>query len=81
MWLFNTLNMEIELKTKYCSFLFQKSPIQITGEYTSGGSRVLIEGGIFIYSGSAQLISFEIDLISKEISQVEPKYMNMHPLN
>ena len=37
--------------------------------------------GVHIYSGSAPLISFEINLISKEISEAEPEYMNMHPLN
>ena len=31
---------------------------------------------IFIYSGSAQLVSFEIELISKEISRAKPEYMN-----
>ena len=31
------------------------------------------------YSGSARLISFEINLISKEISRAEHGYMNMHP--
>ena len=36
-------------------------------------------GGIFIYSGSARLVSFEIKLISKEISRAEPEYMNIHP--
>ena len=47
----------------------------------SGGFRALIEGGggIFIYSGSAQLISFETRLISKEISRAEHEYMNMRP--
>ena len=46
----------------------------------SGGFRALIEGGgIFIYSGSAQLISFETRLISKEISRAEHEYMNMPP--
>ena len=37
-------------------------------------------GGVFIYSGSATLISFEILLrfMSKEISMAE--HMNMHPL-
>ena len=45
-----------------------------------GGFRALIEGGgIFIYSGSAQLISFETRLISKEISRAEHEYMNMPP--
>ena len=38
------------------------------------------EGGcIFIYSGSARLVSFEIKLISKEASRAEPEYMNIHP--
>ena len=36
-------------------------------------------GCIFIYSGSARLISFEIDFISKETSRAEPEYMNIHP--
>ena len=47
----------------------------------SGRFRALIEGGggIFIYSGSAQLISFETRLISKEISRAEHEYMNMPP--
>ena len=39
------------------------------------------EGGIFIYSGRARLVSFEIKLISKEVSRAEPEYMNMHPPN
>ena len=37
------------------------------------------EGDIFIYSCSAQLISFEIDSISKEINCAEHEYMNMSP--
>ena len=41
----------------------------------------LIGGCIFIYSGSARLVCFEIKLISKEVSQAEPEYMNIHPLN
>ena len=36
-------------------------------------------GGIFIYSGSARLISFEMNFISKETSWAEPEYMNIHP--
>ena len=32
-----------------------------------------------MYSGSARLISFEINLISKKISWPEPKYMKIHP--
>ena len=35
------------------------------------------EGDIFIYSWSGQLISFEIDSISKEMNRVEHEYMNM----
>ena len=35
-------------------------------------------GCIFIYSGSAQLASFEINFISKETSRAEPEYMNIH---
>ena len=44
-------------------------------------TRALIEGEgcIFIYSGSARLVSFEIKLISKEASRAEPEYMNIHP--
>ena len=34
---------------------------------------------IFIYSGRARLVSFEIKLISKEVSRAEPEYMNIHP--
>ena len=37
------------------------------------------EGDIFIYSCSAQLISFEVDSISKEINCAEHEYMNMSP--
>ena len=42
-------------------------------------ARALIRGCIFIYSGSARLVSFEIKLISKEASRAEPEYMNIHP--
>ena len=44
-------------------------------------ARALIEGGgwcIFIYSGSARLVPFEIKLISKEVSRTELEYMNKH---
>ena len=47
------------------------------------GARTLIGGGgggcIFIYSGYARLISFEINFITKETSRTEPEYMNIHP--
>ena len=44
-------------------------------------ARALIGGGgcIFIYSSSARLVSFEIKLISKEVSRAEPEYMNTYP--
>ena len=41
-------------------------------------ARALIGGCIFIYSGSARLISFEMKLISKEVSRAELEYMNIH---
>ena len=45
-------------------------------------ARALIGGGcIFIYSGAARLVSFEIKLISKEVNRAEPEYMNIHPPN
>ncbi len=49
---------------------------------TSGVTRALIGGGggcIFIYSCSARRISFEMNLISKEIRRAEHEYMNIHP--
>jgi hypothetical protein len=48
---------------------------------TSGVTRALIEGGgcIFVYSCSARLISFEMNLNSKEIRRAEHEYMNIHP--
>ena len=42
-------------------------------------ARALIGGCIFIYSGSARLVSFEMKLMSKEVSRAEPEYMNIHP--
>ena len=44
-------------------------------------ARALIGGCIFIYSGPTRLVSFEIKLISKEVSRAEPEYMNIHPPN
>ena len=48
---------------------------------SSGVTRALIGGGggcIFIYSCSARRISFEMNLISKEIRRAEHEYMNIH---
>ena len=36
-------------------------------------------GCIFIYSGSARLVSFEMKMISIEVSRAEPEYMNIPP--
>ena len=46
---------------------------------TSGGASAISEGDIFIYSCSAQLISFEIESTSKQINCAEHEYMNMSP--
>ena len=45
----------------------------------SGGASAISEGDIFIYSCSAQLISFEIESTSKEINCAEHEYLNMPP--
>ena len=49
---------------------------------TTAVARRLIGGCLFIYSCSARLVSFQIDLnlISKETSRAEHEYMNKHPL-
>ena len=47
--------------------------------FCSSGASAISEGDIFIYSCSAQLISFEVDSISKEINCAEHEYMNMSP--
>ena len=54
----------------------------LKGNATSGVTRALIGGGcIVIYSCSARRISFEMNLISKEIRRAEHEYMNIHPPN
>ena len=45
----------------------------------SGVATPISEGDIFISSCSAQLISFEIKSILKEVNCTEQKYMNMSP--
>ena len=45
----------------------------------SSGASAISEGDMFMYSCSAQLISFEVDSISKEINCAEHEYMNMSP--
>ena len=51
----------------------------ITARRRSSGASAISEGDIFIYSCSAQLISVEVDSISKEINCAEHEYMNMSP--
>ena len=46
---------------------------------SSGVASAISEGDIFIYSCSAQLISFEIETTSKEINCAEHEYINMSP--
>ena len=48
-------------------------------DFGSGVASSISVGDIFIYSCSAQLISFEIKSISKEVNCAENKYMNMSP--
>ena len=50
-----------------------------SGAPVSGVASSISEGDIFIYLCSAQLTSFEIDLISKEINCAEQEYTNMPP--
>ena len=45
----------------------------------SSGASAISEGDLFIYSCSAQLISFEIESTSREINCAEHEYMNMSP--
>ena len=57
-----------------------RSAVKIEAMAGRAVARALIGGGcIFIYSGSARLVSFEIKLISKEVSRAKPEYMNIHP--
>ena len=65
-----------------------KSPLKPIGEVratislrddASGVASAISEGDIFIYSCSAQLISFEVDTISKEINCAEHEYISVSP--
>ena len=51
----------------------------LSRESGSGVASAISEVDIFIYSCSAQLISFEIVSTSKEINCAEHEYMNMSP--
>ena len=47
--------------------------------HRASGRALIGGGGIFLYSVPARLVSFEIKLISKDVSRAEPEYMNIHP--
>ena len=71
-------------KYKELKGLVAQPNIALACGYTiRAGARTLIGGGgcIFIYSGYARLISFEINFITKETSRAEPEYMNIHTPN
>ena len=53
--------------------------LTVHGFEICGVASSISEGDIFICSCSAQLTFFKIDLISKEVSCAEHKYMNMSP--
>ena len=60
---------------------YDRKLTELDVETTRAVARALIggRGCIFIYSGSARLVSFEIKLISKEASRAEPEYMIYTP--
>ena len=61
------------------SFKTLKTKTTFDTDKISGVASSISEGDIFIYLCSAQLTSFEIDLISKQINCAEQEYMNMSP--
>ena len=74
-------NKKIQSKrTVYCLYLSKFISSSVTILHGSGVAGSMGEGNIIIYSCSAQLISFEIESVSKEINCAEHEYMNMSPL-
>ena len=76
-------NMNPKQKLKSTSLLSQ-SDSETRNSFSIDSARAIARtliGGrcIFIYSGFARLISFEINFISKETSRAEPEYMSIHP--
>ena len=59
--------------------LYHSTSSRLGLEDISGIVSSISEADIFIYSCSAQLISFEIKSISKEVNCAEHKFMNMSP--
>ena len=66
--------MSINLQCMY-SVSQKRLPFEV--KRYSGVASSISEGDIFIYLCSAQITSFKIDLISKEINCAEQEYMNM----
>ena len=60
----------------FFSMLFYKGLLY---DLATGVTSSISEGDIFIYSRSAQLVSFEMESIRKEVNCAEHKYMNMSP--
>ena len=61
-------------ETIACDSIIDKTVYSKDAALIGGGG-----GVVFIYSGSARLICFEIRLISKKISRAENEYMNIPP--
>ena len=61
------------------SLLNMITKFQQIKDISSDIASAISEGDIFIYSCSAQLISFEIESTSKEIKRAEHEYINMSP--
>ena len=74
----NNVTQSSKLKKQQLCFVFLNLTLQHQKQYIASS---ISEGGIFIYSCSAQLISFdrETDSISKESKCAEHEYMNMSP--
>ena len=64
---------------RYIEIIFKFLKGFLAADFPRAGTRTLIGVCIFTYSGSARLISFEINFISKETSRAEPEYMNIPP--
>ena len=70
------------LRTSIVAFSYDMVVARIDDLNTAtdrSGASAISEGDIFIYSCSAQLISFEIESTSKEINGAVHEYMNMSP--
>ena len=70
----HNLNQPSIIKTAFNFAIIVYLSVRAVARTLTGGR------GVYIHiSGSARLVSFEIKLISKDISRAEPEYMNIHP--